>query len=208
MIEPPNALATMLADLATRVSNTALNADPALQGRLTKLHGNVVEFNCLTPAIMPTQVWHFTIVDDNLLFRHGPADRPHVVVTGQAPDLANWVFNGRGSQIQIDGDEVLLAQLQEIFTQFSPDFAEPLQKIIGPGAAQSLLSTAELGLSGIRSAIEGFGHAISGTAASNTVSEPQLEGVLKSIDELRLKVDQLSAQVKAQQDTPRSSEES
>lgn len=198
MSDLPNVFGTMLADLATRVSNSAVNADPVLQGRLTQLSGNCVEFNCLAPGNLPTQIWHLMINDQQLFLRHGPADAPQVIVTGTAMELASWIFNNGGAAVQIEGDEVLLVTLQEIFKDFRPDFAEPLQRLFGRDAAQSMLGAAELGLGGFRSAIEGFGKAMSGQAAATNVSGEQLDSILRTVDELRLKVDRLSAQLDAQ----------
>ena len=201
MSDIPNVFGTMLADLATRISNRALSSDPVLQGRLASLSGNVVELNCLTPGVLPTQIWHFVISEQQLFLRHGPADQPNVIVTGTALALGGWVFNNAqldGSGIQIEGDEVLLTQLQEIFKQFRPDFAQPFESLFGANASQSLLGAAEMGLSGVRSAIEGLGKAVSGHAAGHQVDPTQLDAILRTVDELRLKVDRLSAQMDAQ----------
>ena len=202
MSELPNVFGTMLVDLATRISNSALNSDPVLQGRLARLAGNTVELNCLSPGVLPTQIWHFLITEQEIVLRHGPADAPNVIVTGTAMDLAGWAFStpgGTQASVTIEGDEVLLAQLQEIFKEFRPDFAEPLQRVFGPDASASLLGAAEMGLGGVRSAIEGLGKAISGQAAETRVDPAQLDAILRTVDELRLKVDRLSAQLDAQE---------
>ncbi|MEM7096624.1 MAG: hypothetical protein AAF541_00080 [Pseudomonadota bacterium] len=195
MSELPNVLGTMLADLATRITNTALNSDPELAGRLGALDGNTIEFNCITPDPMPNQIWHFLIDAEQLLLRHGPADAPQAIVAGTALDLGRAIFNGDMSGTQIEGDEVLLEQLQRILGGFRPDFAQPLQRLFGTGASQTILGTAEMGLNGLRSAVEGLGQTITGQATANTVDQKQLDTILTSIDELRLKVDRLSAEL-------------
>ena len=74
---------------------------------------------------------------------------------------------------QIEGDDVLLEQLQRIFSSFRPDFAQPLQRLFGAGTSQTILGTAEMGLNGLRSAVEGLGQTITGQAAGNAVDQKQ-----------------------------------
>ena len=189
-------LGTMLADLATQVTNKAVNSDPQLQSQLKALAGNTIEINCTTPSFMPVQIWHMVIVDDALNLHHGPADAPQVVVTGSAVDLATWMFPAATTgRVQIDGDETLLQELVEILRGFKPAVASPLEQFFGAQATSSLLGTAELGLNGLRSMIQGIGQNIQGQAMGNFVQQGQLDTILQNIDDLRLEVDRLAARV-------------
>ena len=67
-----------LADMATSISNKALNADPDLKEKLLALNGRVIEIECTAPAT----IGHMTAQGGRLLFSPGRAELPHC-------DLAN-----------------------------------------------------------------------------------------------------------------------
>lgn len=186
-----SAFGELLADIATRTSSQALNTDPRLRARLEELEGNSVEVNCQLPPV----TWHFLITNGGLTLKYGPAEAPQVVISGNAADLSAWMVTGEApGRVDIDGDESLLLELQEIFKQFEPDIEDPLGQFVGPQVASTLLGTAELGLKGLRSLVEGIGGAARNQQA-DYVSKEQLDNVLSGIDELRLRVDRLAERV-------------
>ncbi len=188
-----NVFGDMLADVATRATNQALQTDPQLRARLQQLDGNTIEINCT----MPPMAWHLTVLDGGLHLGSGPALQPQVIMQGSAADLAAWLFPGnQGGRVEINGDETLLLEVAGILRDFQPDIQDPLGQLLGPQMASTLLGTAEMGLKGLRSLIEGVGRGSPNTGGSGPVQQEQLDTVLHGIDELRLRVDRLAAQVK------------
>ncbi len=188
-------LGDMLADVATKATNRALHTDPQLRARLQALTGNTVEINCT----MPPLDWHLTVIDGGLQLAQGRAHSPQVIVQGSAVDLAAWIFPGQAAgRINIEGDETLLLEVVDILRGFQPDIQDPLGEFLGPQLAQTILGTAELGLQGLRSMLEGVGKAAQGSGPGR-VQQEQLNTVLDGIDELRLRVDRLAAQVNESQ---------
>ncbi|MEM9621505.1 MAG: SCP2 sterol-binding domain-containing protein [Pseudomonadota bacterium] len=200
-----NLLGDLLADVATKVSNQALNIDPQLRARLQQLSGNTVEINCSLPA----SVWHLTIVGSSLQLGQGPATAPQVIVAGTAMDLAGWLFqrsSQNASRLRIEGDETLLLEIAGMLRDFEPDLQDPLGQLLGPQLATSVLGTAEMGLKGIRSMLEGMGRNLQQSPAGadsgqsfRAEQQEQLNALLNGIDELRLRVDRLAARVNEQE---------
>ncbi len=187
-----SAFGDLLADIATHTSNRALETDPKLRERLEELEGNTVEINCQLPPV----TWHFLVTNGALTLRYGAAEAPQVIVSGNAADLGTWVITGEApGGVDIEGDETLLEELQRIFREFEPDIEDPLSQFVGPQVASTLLGTAEIGLKGLKSLVEGIGSATRGPDKSEFVSKDQLETVLSGIDDLRLRVDRLAAKV-------------
>jgi len=218
MTDLASVLGDLLADVATRVSNQALNIDPQLRARLQSLSGNTIEINCTMPPV----IWHLTIVGGSLQLNQGPAQTPQVIVQGSAMQLASRLFpgteNAQDSHLSIQGDETLLLELVAILRDFEPDLQDPLGQLLGPQLATSVLGTAEMGLKGIRSMIEGVGRSFmsdmpdmpgkpgaanqpgqSSGSQARSAQQAQLDSVLNGIDELRLQVDRLAARVSAQE---------
>ena len=75
------------------------------------------------------------------------------------------------------------------------DFAASLGKVVGADVTATLLGTAEMGLKGLQSLIEGVGSSVQKTASDSFVAQDELDSLLTGIDELRLRVDRLAAKV-------------
>ena len=192
MIDVAKAFGDVLADIATHSTKRALDIDPRIGDQLRALEGNTIELNCNMPPI----AWHLTISNGSIKLGHGVAEQPQVIVRGNLADLASWMMpNTRSGNIEIEGDETLLAEFLDIVRSFEPDLQQPLSQFIGPQAASTLLGTAELGLKGLQSLIEGVGRATQNNDSKNFVQQNQLDSILSGIDDLRLRVDRLSAEV-------------
>ena len=194
MSQPQDLFGTALADIATRLSRQALQSDPVLAARLAQLQGNVVELQCTVPAA----TWHLQIEADQVRTVSGPAPHPQAVVRGSLPALSRWLLPGGGSaDLEISGDQVLLMELADLLKSFSPDLAQPLNQLLGPELAGSLIGGAELGLQALQSLLEGAGRTVQKQATDTFVQRPQLNEFLDGVDELRLRVDRLAARIDA-----------
>ena len=96
----------------------------------------------------------------------------------------------------IEGDASVLMKLEALLSNYDPEFDQGLAQVLGNDGAHRLLAGVELGLSGIKSAVSGLGSAIKDQ--QHFVQQNQLDDLLSGIDELRLRVDRLAANIKAQ----------
>lgn len=182
----------ILAEVATATTSSALNTDAALRARLQALAGRCIEIQCTAPPV----TWHLTITDEGIETKHGPAPAAQVSVRGRAIDLASWLIPGESStHVNIDGDETMLLEIIDMLRDFNPDFAASLGKIVGADAAATLLGTAEMGLKGLRSLLQGVGDSVQQQVSGHFVQPDHLDALLSGIDELRLRVDRLAAKV-------------
>lgn len=179
---------SFLADMATSISNKALNADPELKEKLLNLNGRIIEVECTAPAT----IGHMTAQGGRLLFSPGRAERPHVRVKGTAINLGKWLTQMQAEDLIIDGDHNVLLEFLNIAQSFDPDVESTLSEIFGPDLASRAAGTAELGLRGLHSLVQGVGHTITDNTSAQFVRKDEFDHLLEGIDELRLRVDRLS----------------
>jgi len=184
-------LAQALGALANTVGGQALDMDPNTATKLREMAGSVVEIQCLQPPM----AWHITVGVSSLTVATGEHEAPHAIVAGSPADLVGWLFGSASKNLQISGDDTLLAELVEIAKAYSPDFTAPLGAMFGPGLAQTLMGTAELGLSSLVSLFEGIGESIKDHGQAHFVGDNQFDKFLNQVDELRLRVDRLAARI-------------
>jgi len=192
MNQPVDMFGMALADIATRVTRQAVQADPVLSARLAQLQGNTVELQCTLPAA----TWHIHVEGGSLLTQAGPAPAPQAVVRGSLMALGSWLLPGPSLDgVEISGDNTLLLELTDILRDFSPDLAAPLHNLFGNEMANSLLGGAEAGLQALRSLLQSAGQTVQAQATSQFVQQPQLTDFLDGVDQLRLQVDRLAARI-------------
>ena len=182
----------LLADMATSISNKALNADPDLKEKLASLDGRVIEIVCTAPAT----TGHLSVVGGRLLFSSGPAELPHVRVKGTATNLIKWLTQMQADDLIIDGDHNVLLEFLNVAQAFEPDVEHTLSEILGPDLASRAAGAAELGLRGLHSVVQGVGHTLAENSSAQFVRRDEFDTLLDGIDELRLHVDRLSASLK------------
>ena len=174
--------------MATSITNKALNTDPELQGKLRELNGRIVEIECTAPTV----IGHFNVIDGRLLFATGAVNEPHVRVKGSAANLIKWLSQREPEDLIIDGDHNILLAFLNLAQAFDPDVEHTLTTILGRDLASRAAGTAELGLRGLQSIVQGVGRSIQDTTSSRFVKKDEFDTLLDGIDELRLRVDRLS----------------
>ena len=185
-----------LSALINPIVQRAINGDPELVARLSRLEGRAVQIVCNEPST----TWHIEIngatSEQPLAFRPGDAQSPSVIVSGSLPELAKLMFGADAANVTIDGDQTTLIELTEILESYNPEVAATLSSVLGPALANQVLATAEAGLKGVQSIAQGIGGALRDQAQTNFVSEDNMQDLLSGIDELRLRVDRLAARVR------------
>ena len=187
-----SALEEAIGRVATNVASAGLSLDPNIAAHLAPLEGRILQLESLAPALS-----FFVTVQGGELQISGSADAPpHVLVTGRGPEIIAWMANpSRTGGVSVEGDAALLMSFAAVLEHFDPDLTEPLSNVLGSDAAQTVLGTAELAVSALRSAAEGVGAAIEQTAASQFVTKADTTALLDVLDDLRLRIDRLAARV-------------
>ncbi|MGK0224989.1 MAG: ubiquinone biosynthesis protein UbiJ [Limisphaerales bacterium] len=180
---------------ASKISNRALETDPDLVGRLSALDGRCIELNCHTP----NTTGYLLIQDGRLQFIAGQAASPHVIVTGDAINLVRWLSTSDATGITIEGDDTTLLETLAALRGFDPEVQATLSQIFGASFTDKILGGAEAGLQGVKSLLEGLGSGLERRAAEKFVRRENLDGLLDSIDDLRLRVDRLTANIRTQE---------
>ena len=192
MSQPVDMFGMALADMATRITRQAVQADPLLSARLLNLQGNTVELQCTLPQV----TWHIHIEDGSLRTQAGPAAAPQAVVRGSLAALSSWLLPGASMEgVEVSGDNTLLLELADILRDFSPDPTAGFNNLFGNELATTLMGGAEAGLQALQSLLKGAGQTVQDQATSQFVQQPQLSAFLDGVDQLRLQVDRLAARI-------------
>jgi ubiquinone biosynthesis accessory factor UbiJ len=193
-------LQALLADGLAALANASLDLDPASRARLATLEGYRIQVVAEAPPLLAQQHLGLTVTGGRLRFHARALDRPNVIVRGAPTDLALWLATGQARSnggLSIDGDGTVLQELMSLVRGFRPDPGGPLARLLGPDLAAQALGGVELLLTGLRSAAEAAGAAVSRGAAGQFVDRKQLERFLDDVDDLRLRVDRLGARISA-----------
>ena len=216
MSRSPSPLESLLARVAGEISSQTLKLDPTSYPRLEDLAGTRIRFDVLPPAVpgLPGATTEartvlLTVHPDALTFEAGSTEDAHAVISGTLPDIVRTFFskaegndktgNGPGgvrSNVRIDGDEAALQAVAALFGDLQPDLAEPLARVIGREAADSLVGAAEAGFAFLRSAAESLASGAAKQAGNAWVTEEAQDSLMNRLDDLRLRIDRLDARVR------------
>lgn len=185
-----------LADMATTISNKALSTDPDMQETLARLNGRIIEVECTAPAL----TGHVVIDGEQMVFEIGEAQCPHVRIKGNAQNLLKWLTQRDPEDLIIDGDHNVLLEFLDLAQRFDPDVEHTLSAIVGRDIAAKAADAAELSLKSLQSVAQSIAQGLEDTvqkrAYARFVSKDEFDTLLDGIDELRLRVDRLSANLK------------
>jgi ubiquinone biosynthesis protein UbiJ len=144
----------------------------------------------------PTMIGYIHVEDQKMRFVSGAAESPHVVIKGSAANILRWLRETETEDLIIDGDHNTLLSFLDLAQSFDPDIEHTLTELLGPSVAGRAAGTAELGLRGLHSLIQGVGQSLKGKAAETFVEKDEFDSLLGGLDELRLRVDRLSANLR------------
>lgn len=185
----------LLGDWVTAICQRALLTDPDFEQHLVQLEGRCIELRCS----MPTTTWHLVFVGGKLAFHPGAADGPNVIVKGRAVDLLDWLINQRAEGIEIEGDDTTLLETLATLRTFNPELENTLEHVFGKALSGRVLGGAEAGLRGVKSVLQGLGSGLDHEVAHRFVRKDNLHELLTRIDDLRLRVDRLAANIKSKE---------
>lgn len=194
MPEPGNIfiqqLTALISAFSHQVTAGALATDPVMASQFEAFAGRCIELQSHSPALTV----HLVLQADGIETFPGSAEAPHAIIRGSGPALLQALLPGGSLDgLEIEGDTALLFNLTTLLRRFSPDVATPLSRLIGEANAASLVGSAELGLAGLKAALGGLSRTLQQQATGQYLKTQQLNVLLQGIDELRLRVDRLAA---------------
>jgi ubiquinone biosynthesis protein UbiJ len=184
-----NPLDILLAEIASTAANAGARFDPDLADRLQAMNGRVM----LIETTSPVNAWTVTVFDGQLQVETGETIQPNVIVRGSMADLISSLGGTLHAGVAIEGDEATLSEFQAAFAAFRPDVTKPIRNLFGDRTAEDLLGAAEVALNGLRSLVKGASETVRSEAATQFVTENDLDTWLDVLDDLKLRLDRLDA---------------
>ena len=186
------ALQRLLNDLSER----AIHLDPVAAKNFTSLTGQVIEIQCLEPAL----TWHLTLQESSIEVHAGASNNPNVAVTGKPLGLLQMLMTGATSEtVVIDGDAAVLMALHTLAKDYSPDPAKLLDAWLGRETGQRAAALVELGMANLgellTSTRANAHHATQNYVSERYATQDQGKGLAGRLDQLRLRIDRLEAKL-------------
>ena len=200
----PEGVIEQLQDWANLLSQQLLAIDPICSQRLAKLAGQSVEVECIQPKF----TCYADITDQGIQVRAGSAIAPNVQLRGHASELLKRALaNDSQAAVEVNGDETLLLELVNILTNFRPDPAPALAKVVGDDRAQSLTALFELGadtaMKFARKQVWDIKQTGKDTMRANFTGTSDLNQLQDQLDQMRLQIDRVSARLERLEHTGR-----
>lgn len=174
----------------------SLALDPISAKRMRKYAGHSIEVECSQPDI----TWHANISEYGIEVRLGPAPAPNVHLKGSAVELLKRTLaTNSGAAVEVNGDETLLLELLSVLSDFRPDLAPVLAKLLGHDRAQSLSAILELGAGSAiqfaRSQLQEVQRASRHSINRNFTGRTDMDTLQNQLDQLRLQIDRVAARL-------------
>lgn len=184
---------------AESLVNTLLSQDSAARKKTLALSGKVLRVECEKPSITIT----IQVVEDRVFILQGNDLEPDSTISGKAHALLKLLITRSSASlhrdgIKISGDTGVLGGFQEIFQDLDIDWEYQLSNIIGDIPTQLIAD----GITAARNFFQTAGSNIQEDIAQYLVTEkklfpeePELESFYNDVDNLRLRIDRLTARV-------------
>lgn len=199
-----NPTVSAFASLIERIASAVVGLDEDTQARLRELDGQTLVFELSAPSAS----LRVSFVDGGLRVNaetgHNP-DPPNTIVRGPTLELLQGLVSGKlGGGISIDGDEALLAALQDGLRQLRPDLSAIIEPIAQQGALTDLVGQAEYAFASLQAAAGNLFADVQNAGKRHFADEDDLELFATRLQNLQLKLDRLAARtevLKRQGDT-------
>jgi ubiquinone biosynthesis protein UbiJ len=189
-----NPLIDLLLRTLETLANGASRLDPLTQARLRRLAGRRIAVHIDPPGESATLCFEGSVIQ----LEAEAVEPPHVLLRGTPAALLGALFGRRRADaIVVEGDEMLLTQLQEILRDYHPEGLPPLDAIVGKPAADSLMTLFEVGISAIAAVGRSVGdesrRLVKDGVSQRFLTRPDHDVLLGSLAALRLRLDRASA---------------
>ena len=187
-----NPAASAFSQLLEQISNSALALDPASRLKLAGMQDRCIQINA------QGAIYSLLIKDESLRIYHSDSFAWDVRIEGSFAELTQMLLNvGTPSNIQIDGDELLLQELRAIFSNMKPDIETPIAGILGEQPAQLISALFQAGLGASRMLANTLRDAgfdgVSSHANKNYLQRTEFESFVDALYKLKLRVDRADA---------------
>lgn len=190
-----NPLVDLLFRTLETIANGASRLDPLTHARLQRLSGRRVAIQVEPSGESATLTFDSGIVQ----LEAGIMETPNVLLRGSPAALAGALLGGnRGNDaVAIDGDEVLLGELEGILRDYRPDSLPPLDSLVGRPVADSLATLFEVGAATLtalgRNAGDEGRRLVRSGVRQRLLTRPDYDVLLGSLAELRVRLDRANA---------------
>jgi len=187
-----NPAASAFSQLLEQLSNSVLALDIASRIKLAGIEGRCVQIKA------QGAVYSLLIQDERIRIYHSDNFAWDVRIEGSITDLAQMLLNvGSPSNVQIDGDELLLEELRAIFRNLKPDIETPIARLLGEQPAQTLSALFQMGLGASRMFANSIRDAgvskASSHAEENYLQRDEFEPFVDALYKLKLRIDRVAA---------------
>ena len=190
-----NALVDLLFRTLETMANGASRLDPLTRARLQRLSGRRVAIQVEPSGETATLSFDGGVVQ----LEAGMTETPNALLRGSPAALAGTLLGGsRGTDaVTIDGDEVLLTELEAILRDYRPDALPPLDSLVGTQVADSLATLFEVGAAALsalgRTAGDEGRRLVKGGVRQRLLTRSDYDVLLGSLAELRVRLDRANA---------------
>lgn len=182
--------------------NRALGLDPAVGERLAALDGRIMAVTITTLG----QTVYCVPVGPRLQLATTWPDAAEVRLIGRASDFAQLAAAGSNKQaalasggVRIEGDAMLAQRFAEVFDGLELDLEAPVERLLGPVAAQRIGDTARRLLGWGRESLQTLGTDAAEFLREETgdlIHAEDVEAWMNDVDELRSAVDRAEARIR------------
>lgn len=190
-----NPLVDLLFRTLETIANGASRLDPLTHARLQRLSGRRVAIQVEPSGETATLSFDGGVVQ----LEAGMVETPNVVLRGSTAALAGTLLRGQRNDdaVVIDGDEVLLTELEGILRDYRPDILPPLDSLVGQRVADSLATLFEVGAAALstlgRNAGDEGRRLVKSGVRQRLLTRPDYDVLLGSLAELRVRLDRANA---------------
>jgi ubiquinone biosynthesis protein UbiJ len=190
-----NPLVDLLFRTLETIANGASRLDPLTHARLQRLSGRRVAIQVEPSGESATLAFDSGIVQ----LEAGMTETPNVLLRGSPAALAGTLLGGNRSNdaVAIDGDEVLLTELEGILRDYRPDGLPPLDSLVGRQVADSLAALFEVGAATLtalgRNAGDEGRRLVKSGVRQRLLTRPDYDVLLGSLATLRVRLDRANA---------------
>jgi ubiquinone biosynthesis protein UbiJ len=189
-----NPLVDLLFRTLETIANGASRLDPLTHARLRRLSGRRVTIQMEPSGETATLSFDGGVVQ----LEAGMTETPNVLLRGSPGALTSALLGSRGHDaLAIEGDEVLLSELEGILRDYRPDGLPPLDSLVGTQVADSLASLFEVTAAALtalgRSAGDEGRRLVKSGVRQRLLTRPDYDVMLGSLAELRVRLDRANA---------------
>ncbi|HSX19847.1 MAG TPA: SCP2 sterol-binding domain-containing protein [Gammaproteobacteria bacterium] len=176
--------------------NKFISLDPGIDHYLTALQGKQLAIVCTDPA----HTMFISFDNKQILLSSSAPDHVDVTITGKMQDFVKYALTKQRADLRVDGDAMLAALIEKLYTTMDIDWEEELSKLTGDAIAYQAGAMFRTLKNYTADSSTNLGAMISEYLQEESGILPthyEVDAFLQEVDELRLRVDRLEARINA-----------